>query len=199
MYFSLAFWAGLFLASPVIFFQLWKFVAPGLYKNERSYGVWFAICSAVLFCSGAAFCYSIALQPTFEFLLSYSSENLAKMTKGLGLEYELSAPISLQPLLTMDGYLSFAKKLLLGFGLVFELPLLVFFLSKIGAVDHRMLWKFNRYAVVLSFVLAAFLTPPDYLSQIIMAGPIVIMYNLSIIVSWVVTRGRERKEQALGV
>ena len=97
----------------------------------------------------------------------------------------------------MDGYLSFAKKLILGFGLVFELPLVVFFLTKTGAVDHRVLWKFNRYATVLSFVLAAFLTPPDYLSQIIMAGPIIVMYNLSILVSWIVTRNRERKNAAL--
>ena len=95
----------------------------------------------------------------------------------------------------MQQYLDLAKKLLLGFGLVFELPLLIFFLSSIGVVTHRSLWKFNRWAIVLAFVISAILTPPDVVSQTFMAGPLIVLYNLSILVAYVVTKRRERRMQ----
>ena len=97
----------------------------------------------------------------------------------------------------MQEYLGFARKLLIGFGLVFELPLIIFFLSIVGVVDHRKLWKFNRWWIVCSFLLAAALTPPDVVSQLMMAGPLIVLYNLSIIVSWIITAKRERKQRAL--
>ncbi len=196
-YFSISFWAGFLIASPFIFYQLWKFIAPGLYKGERKIGVWFSFFSAVLFIGGAAFCYSFVLEPVYRFLLDYASGNLAEMQKGLGVDYKLGdKTISLTPMLTMDGYLSFAKKILIGFGLAFELPLVVFFLSLIGMVDHRKLWKFNRWAAILAFVIAAMLTPPDIVSQSFLAGPIIVLYNISIVISYFVTRARERKEAA---
>jgi sec-independent protein translocase protein TatC len=193
-YFSIAFWAGVFVASPFIFHQIWKFIAPGLYKRERRYGIGFAIFSAMFFIGGAAFCYVLVLPAVFEFLLNYSTHNLSEMSRGLGIDYSVAEAISLQPLLGMQAYLAFAKKLLIGFGLIFELPLVIFFLSLAGVVTHRSLWKFNRWAVVLAFVVSAILTPPEIFSQIAMAGPIVVLYNLSIVISFFVTRSREKKQ-----
>ncbi len=196
-FFSISFWAGLIIASPFIFYQIWKFIAPGLYKGERKIGVWFSACSALLFIGGAAFCYFFVLEPVFRFLLNYASGNLAEMSKGLGIEYTVGdEPISLTPMLTMDGYLAFAKKILIGFGAAFELPLVIFFLALIGVVDHRKLWKFNRWAVIIAFVAAAALTPPDVVSQSLLAGPIIVLYNISIVIAYFVTKARERKQAA---
>jgi len=195
-YFSLALWAGIFVASPFIFHQIWKFVAPGLYKHERRYGIAFAITSAVFFVGGAIFCYLLVLPAVYNFLLGYSSSNLAEIARPFGIKYTLADPINLQPTLFMREYLDFSRKLLIGFGIVFELPLLIFFLSMIGMVTHRGLWKFNRWWIVLSFVIAAILTPPDVISQLLMAGPLVVLYNLSIVIAFVVTKRRERREAA---
>ncbi len=196
-YFSLALWAGIFISSPAIFYQIWKFVAPGLYKRERHIGIIFAISSGVCFAGGAVFCYFLVLEPVYEFLLSYASANLSNMSKGLGIDYQLGTEVALRPLLSMQEYLQFARKLLLGFGLVFELPLLIFMLSITGLVTHRKLWKFNRWWIILSFVISAMLTPPDPASQLLMAGPLVVLYNISIIISFFVTRGREKRAAAL--
>lgn len=192
-YFSLAFWAGIFLASPFIFHQIWKFIAPGLYKSERNIGVWFAIASAIFFTGGAAFCYFFVLPVVYEFLLNYATANLADMSAAGGKD-----AISIVPLLSMKEYLDFAKKFILSFGFIFELPLFIFFLATAGIVTHRGLWKFNRYAIVLAFVVGAILTPGgEVYSQTMMSVPIVILYNLSIGVAWVVTRRRERRQAHL--
>lgn len=196
VYFSLALWAGIFIASPLIFYQLWKFVAPGLYQNERRYGVTFAACSAICFSGGAAFCYVFVLPQVFDFLLGYSSSNIAEIKGALG-QYDVGPSVALKPMLSMEQYLGFSRKLLLGFGLVFELPLLIFFLSLVGVVTHRSLWKFNRWWCVLAFIIGAVLTPPDVVSQLMMAGPLIVLYNLSIVIAWVVTRRREANEAAL--
>lgn len=188
-YFSMAFWAGIFVASPVIFYQLWKFIAPGLYKNERRWGVAFAIASALLFTGGASFCYYVVLPAVCEFLLGYATDNMSVA----------DVKVSLSPLLGMREYLDFSKKLLIGFGLIFELPLIIFVMSLAGIVTHRSLWKFNRWAILLSFVVGAILTPPDIYSQLLMAGPLVVLYNLSIIISLVVTLLRERRERRLNI
>lgn len=188
-YFSMAMWAGIFLASPVIFYQLWKFIAPGLYKNERRWGVAFAIVSALLFTGGASFCYFIVLPAVCEFLLGYATENMSVS----------DVEVSLSPLLGMREYLDFSKKLLIGFGLIFELPLIIFVMSLAGIVTHRSLWKFNRWAVLLSFIVSAILTPPDIYSQLLMAGPLVVLYNLSIILSFFVTILRERRERRMNI
>jgi sec-independent protein translocase protein TatC len=174
-YFSLALWTGIFAASPMVFYQVWKFVAPGLYQRERRYGLAFAVASGILFLGGAVFCYFLVLDPVYSFLLSFESEELVSM-------------------LSMGEYLSFARKLLLGFGLVFELPLFILMLSLVGVVTHRSLWKFNRWWIVLSFVLAAALTPPDPASQILMAAPLIVLYNISIILAYIITKRREARE-----
>jgi sec-independent protein translocase protein TatC len=193
-YFAISLWGGIFVASPFIFYQLWKFIAPGLYANERRYGIAFVATSVVFFASGAAFCYAFILPVVFDFLLSYASQNLSAISRGLGLDYQLAGATALQPLLSMQEYLSLSRKLLIAFGLAFELPLVIFFLAITGAVTHRELWKFNRWAMVLAFVGSAALTPPDIYSQAFLAGPLIVLYNLSIIVAWIITVRRERRE-----
>lgn len=193
--FSISLWAGIFVSSPFVFHQLWKFVAPGLYKHERRYGISFAAASAVFFVGGAAFCYYFVVPQVFDFFLSFSTDQLVEVKTILDGK-EATVPIALKPTLSFHEFLSLERKLLLGFGLVFELPLLIFFLSIVGVVTHRGLWRFNRWWIVLSFVLSAALTPPDVISQIMMAGPLVVLYNASIGIAYLVTIRRERKQAA---
>ena len=193
-YLSVSLWAGIFVASPFIFLQLWRFFAPGLYAKEKRYAIPFAAVSALFFCSGAAFCYVFVLPIAFDFFLSYSASNLADMTSVLGSKYSLGADVKLTPTLFMEQYFDLTKRLLLGFGLVFELPLVIFFLSWLGLVTPRGLWKFNRWAIVLSFTVGAILTPgPDVASQLLMSIPLVVLYNLSILVALVVARRKRRQ------
>jgi len=197
-YFSLSFWAGMFVAAPFVFHQLWKFIAPGLYQQEKRWALPFAFVSGLFFAGGAVFCYFAVLPYAYDFFLGFADSNLTSMQSLLG-DYSIgTVDVSLQPVLMMKDYLDLAKKLLLGFGLVFELPLVIFFMSMIGMVTHRGLWKFNRYAIILAFVFSAILTPPDPVSQVAMAGPLIVLYNLSIITSFFITRRREKKAAAPG-
>jgi len=192
-YFSLAFWAGIFIAAPFIFHQLWKFIAPGLYQSERRWAIPFAVVSFVFFAGGATFCYFVVLPFAYDFFLGFADTNLASMQSLVG-DYRVgSVDVALKPALMMQDYLDLAKRLLIGFGLVFELPLVICFMSMIGLVTHRSLWKFNRWAIILAFVLAAILTPPDPVSQVAMAFPLIALYNLSIVVAYLITRGKEKK------
>jgi sec-independent protein translocase protein TatC len=194
-FFMMSLWAGLFISSPLVFHQVWKFIAPGLYQNERRYGVGFVVASVVFFTSGAVFCYSFVLEPMYKFLLGFATDNLENMAGLSGAAGE--APLALRPMLTIQEYLSLARRLILAFGLVFELPLVIFFLSLVGAITHRGLWKFNRWWTVISFIVGAILTPsPDIFSQILMAGPMIVLYNLSIIPAFLITRSREREQAA---
>jgi len=173
---SVALWAGVFAASPFIFYQLWKFIAPGLYKRERKITVTFAVFSAVFFIAGALFCYYFVLDGLYGFLLGYGDKDLT-------------------PQLRMQDYLDLTRDMMLAFGAVFELPLLIYFLAMIGMVTHRGLWKFNRWFVVLAFIVGAILTPsPDVVSQILMATPMIVLYNVSILLAWRVTTKRERAQ-----
>jgi sec-independent protein translocase protein TatC len=173
---SIALWAGIFVASPFIFYQLWKFIAPGLYKRERKIAVSFAALSGVFFIAGALFCFYLALPRLFNFFLSYNSRDL-------------------QSLPSITEYLDLTRDSMLAFGVVFEMPLLIYFLAMIGMVTHRSLWKFSRWFVVLAFIIGAVLTPgPDVMSQITMALPMIALYNISILFAWRVTRKRERAE-----
>jgi len=176
---SVAMWAGIFVASPFIFFQLWKFIAPGLYKRERRITVAFAGFSAIFFIGGALFCFYFVLPNLYDFLLSYGNEEI-------------------QPMLMMQDYLDLTRDMMLAFGAVFELPLLIYFLAMVGMVTHRGLWKFNRWFVVIAFVVGAILTPsPDVVSQIMMATPMIALYNISILLAWQVTNKREKAEAEL--
>jgi sec-independent protein translocase protein TatC len=176
---SVGMWAGIFVASPLIFYQLWQFIAPGLYKRERRVGVVFAVSSALLFVAGALFCFYFALPKLYNFLLSYNSRNL------------LSLP-------NIQEYLDLTRDSMLAFGAIFELPLLIGFLAWIGMVTHRSLWKFSRWFIVLAFIIGAILTPgPDVVSQLMMALPMIALYNISILLAWWITKRREAKDKAL--
>ena len=173
---SIGMWAGIFVSSPFIFYQLWRFIAPGLYKKERRYTVAFAIFSALFFVTGAAFCYYFVLDGLYGFLIGYGEHDL-------------------KPMIMMQDYLDLTRDMMLAFGAVFELPLLIYFLAMIGMVTHRGLWKFNRWFIVIAFIVGAILTPsPDVVSQILMATPMIVLYNLSIIAAWRITKKREQKE-----
>jgi sec-independent protein translocase protein TatC len=176
VYMSVALWAGVFVASPFIFYQLWKFIAPGLYKRERKLGVSFGVLSGAFFILGALFCFRFALPALFRYMLHYNAPDM-------------------KFLLDIEKYLDLVRDSMLAFGLVFEMPLLIYFLALVGLVTHRGLWKFNRWFVVLAFIIGAILTPgPDVVSQFLMATPMIVLYNISILFAWRVTLRRERAD-----
>ena len=161
-YLKVAFLSGFMLAAPVVLYQFWMFVAPGLYKKERSLLVPIVLLSSVFFVGGALFGYFIVFPFGFKFFLGFASETI-------------------KPLPSMREYLSFSAKLLLAFGLVFELPLIITFLAKLGLVSVEFLKKNRKYALILFFAGSAILTPPDVVTQIMMAFPLMLLYEISII------------------
>ncbi len=162
--------AAFFLASPVIFHQVWGFIAPGLYENEKQHARPFVFFATLFFLLGAAFCYYMVFPLAFVFFVK---------------EFE---SIGVAPALRITEYLSFASRMLLAFGVIFELPVFTYFLARIGLVNHKSMIAWVRYAVVLSFVVAALLTPADAASQFMMAGPLIVLYCLSIGVAYLVGR-----------
>ncbi len=172
-YLKVAVLAGFFAASPVIFHQVWMFVAPGLYDQERKMVLPLVFASTALFLGGAAFGYFVIFRYGFEFFLSV-------------IDLETAAVLSI------NSYLMTATKLLFAFGACFQLPVGVFFLARIGLIDARDMIKSFRYAVVAIFTIAAFLTPPDPLTQALMAGPLLILYSLSIGVAALFSRKKQR-------
>ncbi|NCC23757.1 MAG: twin-arginine translocase subunit TatC [Deltaproteobacteria bacterium] len=178
-YIKVAFLAGIFLASPYIFFQLWRFIAPGLYSEERRYLVPVAFFSALFFVSGAMFGYFVVFPFGFEFFMGFATDMI-------------------RPMPSLKEYFSFSVKLLFAFGLVFELPLFIFFLARMGMVTSAGLRKKQKYAILVSFIVSAILTPPDMVSQVFMAGPLIILYEASIWVAYYLGKERieRRKKQA---
>lgn len=163
-YLKTAIIAGLFLAIPAILYQVWKFIAPGLYEREKAYVTPFVISSSVLFIGGALFGYFFVFPFAFKFLMGFASD-------------------SIHALPSMREYFSLATKLLLAFGVTFETPIFIFFLAKVGIVNYAMLRKFRKYAIVLAFVIGAILTPPDVFTQVMMAVPLLILFELSILIT----------------
>lgn len=177
-YMKVAFFASLIITSPFILYQIWKFIVPGLLPKERKYVVPFVISSSFLFITGVLFGYFVALPPAFEFFVSFNNKYL-------------------QAMLSFKDYLSLFVTFLLGFGLSFELPIFIFFLTKLGIVNAKMLSKQRRYAILLIFVVAAVLTPsPDALSQMLMAIPLMFLYEVSIFVSKFAEKKKENVEIA---
>ncbi len=158
--------AGLFLASPVVFYQIWRFVAPGLYTAERRLAVPFVATATLFFLLGAYFCWAVVFKLGYSFFLS---------------QY---ASIGVRPTIRITRYLRFSAKLLLGFGVTFELPIFTYFLVRLGLIDYRMMLRHFRYAVLAIFVLAAALTPPDMLSQFLLAIPLLLLYGASVGVAY---------------
>jgi sec-independent protein translocase protein TatC len=161
-YLKVSLLAGILLAVPVIMYEFWMFVAPGLYKNERRMLIPIALISSVFFVGGALFGYFIVFPYGFKFLLGFATETL-------------------RPLPSMKEYLSFATKLLLAFGFVFELPLVLTFLARLGLVSVSFLKRNRKYALLLFFAGSAILTPPDVVTQIMMSVPLMILYEISIV------------------
>ena len=164
-YFQIGLIAGAVIASPVIALQIWKFVAPALYSKEKRWIFPLAFFSSLLFVAGALFCYAVIFPVSFPFFLT---------------ALEASAVISVQ------GYLEAIVHMLLGFGLCFQLPVVTWFFAKIGAIDHRDLIGWFRYAMVGIFIVAAVVTPtPDMLTQTLLALPLIGLYIIGIGVAWV--------------
>ena len=161
-YLKVAFLAGLMLAAPVIIYEFWIFVAPGLYDKEKRLMLPIVFLSTFFFIGGALFGYFLVFPWGFKFFLGFASDTI-------------------RPMPSMKEYLGFSAKLLLAFGLVFELPLVITFLARLGVVSIEFLKKNRKYAILLFFVVAAILTPPDVVTQIMMALPLMLLYEISII------------------
>jgi sec-independent protein translocase protein TatC len=169
--------AGLLVALPVIFWQIWSFIAPGLYHNEKRYIIPFVLVSTLCFVGGAFFGYRFVFPMAFKVLIEFGT--------GSG---ELNA------MLSMGSYLSLSSKLLLAFGLVFELPVVIFFLARMGLVDYKMLARNRKFALLAAFVVGAVLTPPDVFSQTALALPFIVLYEIGIIVARIFGKRREVEE-----
>jgi sec-independent protein translocase protein TatC len=163
------------VALPFILYQVWAFIAPGLYSREKKYALPFVISSCALFALGGWFGWRFAFPVAFKYLLSFGGK---------------IGDLVIQPTVMVSEYLEFVTHMLLAFGFAAELPILVFFLSIAGLVTHKSLIKFFRYFIVLAFVVAAVLTPPDPLSQLMLAVPLCLLYALSIGVAYVFARPR---------
>ncbi len=176
-YITLGVYIGIVLASPIVLYQIWLFVAPALYKHERSAITGFLFSTVFLFLSGIAFGYFITLPYILRFLVSFQG------------------PVSsIKPMITVNEYFDLVLLVLLGLGLVFELPILIFFLSLFGIVTPKFLWKNFRYAILVIAIVAAIVTPtPDAMTMLIFMAPMVGLYFVGIAVSAVVTRRRERR------
>jgi sec-independent protein translocase protein TatC len=176
-YITLGVYIGIVLASPIVLYQIWLFVAPALYKHERSAITGFLFSTVFLFLSGIAFGYFVTLPYILRFLVSFQG------------------PISsIKPMITVNEYFDLVLLVLLGLGLVFELPILIFFLSLFGIVTPKFLWKNFRYAILIIAIVAAIVTPtPDAMTMLIFMAPMVGLYFVGIAVSAVVTRRRERR------
>lgn len=158
--------AAVIVALPVLLWQGWQFVAPGLYEYEKRYTRSFVLFGSLFFLAGAAFCYEIVLQHGLRFLLQ---------------RYQA---LQVQPLLQMGDYLSVVARLVLAFGVMFQLPVATYFLARVGLVDHRLLIHYFGYAVIGIAIFAAILTPPDLISQIILMVPVSLLYGVSIGVAY---------------
>ncbi|RMG02348.1 MAG: twin-arginine translocase subunit TatC, partial [Nitrospirae bacterium] len=172
--------AGIILSLPVILYQIWKFIAPGLLPSEKRYVAPFIIAGTGLFLIGDVFCFGVILPFAMGFLLTYKTG-------------------SLTPMISVGSYVDFTLKFLLSFGAIFELPIVILFLTKLGIVTPKTLAKNRKYAVLIAFVLAAILTPtPDAFNQTLMAGPILILYEAGIIISRIFSRKKEADEGNTG-
>lgn len=165
-YMKIAIVCGLLISSPWVFWQLWAFVAPGLYKKERNYAIPFVLASTVFFAGGAFFGYKVVFPLGFETLL--------------GFEPLPSGTISVMPTIMLTEYMDFVTRMLLAFGVVFEVPVIVTFLAMVGIVNWKQLMKFGRWWVVIASIIAAVLTPPDVGSQMLMLVPLVVLYFMSV-------------------
>jgi sec-independent protein translocase protein TatC len=160
--------AGIFLAMPVILWQVWAFVSPGLHQHERKFAVPFVLVGSLLFLGGAAFALLIVVPFALQFLLNFGKEQ------------------GIQPMISVSSHVDFVMKFTLAFGLVFELPLAITILSLLGLVTPSFLNRNRKYAILINFIIAAVLTPtPDIFNQTLMAGPLCLLYEVGILCAWI--------------
>jgi sec-independent protein translocase protein TatC len=169
--------AGFIIAFPYVIYQLWKFISPGMHENERKYSKGFIIISSLLFFLGVLFGYYIVTPLSINFLGNYS----------------ISEAVDNQ--IDISSYIALVRSAVLASGLVFELPIIIYFLTKVGLVTPEFLIKYRKYALIIVLILSAIITPPDIASQIIVAIPILILYQVSIYISKIVIKNQTRKEK----
>jgi sec-independent protein translocase protein TatC len=162
-YLKVAFFSGIFFASPVILYEFWAFVSPALYPHEKKVALPTLLLSVIFFVGGCAFCYFIVLPIGIRYLIvGFSSDMLS-------------------PMISVGKYLSFSLIFILAFGLIFETPLVLFFMNRLGLIQLETLTKNRRVVIVIIFIIAAILTPPDVVSQILLAVPLLILFELTIL------------------
>ncbi len=176
IYLKIGLLAGVFVASPFVLYQVWAFIAPGLYRNERRYVLPFMFSTVFLFLAGAVFGYYIVYPNALNFLIEYGSQ--------------------FQPMISIGEYTDLFLTIIIGLGIVFELPIVVFFLSLMGMVTAGWMWRNFRYAILVIFIIAAIVTPTtDIVNMTVFAAPMVVLYLLSIIIAFVVHPANRRKRE----
>ncbi|GBD97040.1 MAG TPA: twin-arginine translocase subunit TatC [Nitrospirae bacterium] len=177
MHIKISFISAFIISSPLIFFEVWRFIAPGLLEKERKYALPFVFTTTFLFLLGALFCFIIVLPFAMNFLLTYKTENL-------------------KPMISVGKYIDFCLKFILSFGAIFELPVVTVFATRMGIVTPDVLAKNRKYAVLIAFIAAALLTPtPDAFNQTLMAVPIIILYEAGIWASRILDRKKKPGEE----
>jgi sec-independent protein translocase protein TatC len=179
LFIKVAFYSAIFFSVPFLLFQAWGFISPGLYKRERRYAIPFILMGSLFFLAGCAFAYYIAFPRAADFLLSVSAEG------------------KLRPLVSAEEYFDLILTIMLGLGVVFEMPTLTFFLARLGIVSPQLLTKGWRYSVLIIFLLAAILSPTtDIPNLLVFAAPMLMLYTLSIGIAWFFYRKRKQREMA---
>jgi len=171
-----SFFAAILASLPIILWQIWLFIAPALYANEKKIILPFIIGGTVMFLVGVAFAYYVVTPFGFKFLITFASFKFV-------------------PLINIENYISFFTKIMVGFGIAFELPVFAYFFALIGLITDKNLIDFFKYAVVIIFIVAALLTPPDVMTQMLMAGPLLVLYGLSILVVKMVNPANKQNKQ----
>lgn len=173
---KVSFFAAILGALPIILAQIWIFIAPGLYANEKKMLIPFIFGGTLMFAVGVMFAYYVVTPFGFDFLITFGS-------------------FKFTPLINIEDYVGFFTKIMFGFGLAFELPVFAYFLALLGLVDDRQMTAFFKYAIVIIFIVAALLTPPDVLTQLLMAGPLIVLYGFSILIVKVVNPAPPLEEE----
>ena len=173
---KVSFFAGILAALPFVLYQIWLFISPGLYANEKKMVIPFVVGGSVMFMVGVLFAYYVVTPFGFQFLITFGS-------------------FLYTPLINIEDYVGFFTKIMMGFGIAFELPVFAYFLALLGLVTDKTLKEFFKYAVLIIFVVAALLTPPDVLTQLLMAVPLILLYGLSILIVRVVNPYKEDEDE----
>jgi len=172
---KVSFFAAIIGALPIILSQIWAFIAPGLYANEKKMVLPFVLGGTTMFITGVLFAYYVVTPFGFDFLITFGS-------------------FKFTPLINIEDYVGFFTKIMFGFGLAFQLPVFAYFLALLGLINDKMMMAFFKYAIVIIFIVAALLTPPDVLTQLLMAGPLIILYGLSIVIVKIVNPAEDEEE-----